>query len=116
MRPEYDLKEVPPKPSVEDLPVETYTEQASLTSEGVTENNRPINDDESLLGSDFNWDDNRKLYVFPCFLKPGNQKYLVRLDQTADNLPHAYLSKNPLPPEYFSHAVMAPIRTCELPN
>lgn len=79
MKPDVNVNEIPPKASTEELPVETYTEQASLTSEGVTEDNKPC-DDDSLLGSDFNWNESQRLYVFPCFLKPGNQKYLVRLD------------------------------------
>ena len=64
------VSEIPPKASTEDLPVETYTEQASLASEGTADPEKQV--DESALGSDFAWNDNQRLYVLPCFLKPGN--------------------------------------------
>ncbi len=49
-----------------------------------------------------------KLYVFPCFLKPGSHKYLVRMDPARSDLMQRES-------EYFSHATLAPVRTMDVP-
>lgn len=51
-----------------------------------------------------------RLFIFPCLMRPGNQRYLVRYDQGHDSAAQVEMS------EYFSHSHLAPFRSVDIPT